>query len=132
MSGRDDPFGEIEQLFEQFSQFSDPFGGQIPVDVIDTEDELLVRVDLPGRDPEAISVTLEESRQLKIEVGEGDTSAPGRFVTRERSLGSVSRRVSLPAAVDDEQTDANYERGVLTVHLPKLSGDNDGTEIPVN
>jgi len=34
--------------------------------------------------------------------------------------------------VDEEGTGASYDRGVLTVRLPKLSGSGDGTDIPVN
>lgn len=132
MTDRPDPFAEIEQLFEQFSQFSEPLGGQVPVDVLDTEDDLHVHVDLPGRDPESISVQLTDNRKLEIEAQPPETTTDGRYVTREREREPVSRAVSLPAAVDESETEANYERGVLTIRLPKLTGDSDGTDIPVN
>lgn len=132
MADRTDPFAEIEQLFEQFSQWGDPLGGRIPVDVVDRDDELLVQADLPGRSPEAVSVQLEDDRTLLVEAEATQSEAEGRFVMRERTNEAVSRTVALPAAVDGSGTEASYDHGVLTVRLPKLSGDSDGTDIPVN
>lgn len=132
MTDRRDPFGEIEQLFEQFSQLGDPLGGRLPVDVLDAGEKLLVVADLPGRDPDSITVKLDDNRTLQIEAGEQQSDMEGRYVTRERTQQATSRTVGLPAAVDESGTEADYDRGVLTIHLPKLSGDSDGTDIPVN
>jgi len=132
MTERTDPFGEIEQLFEQFSQLGDPLGTDLPVDLVDVGDELLVHADLPGRDPEDISVQLAESRTLEIEAEPADADTEGRYVMRERSREPVSRSISLPAAVDEAETTANYDGGVLTVRLQKLQGEGDETDIPVN
>ena len=132
MTERTDPFGEIEQLFEQFSQLGGPLGGDIAVDLLDADDEIIVHADLPGRDPDNVSVQLTENQQLKIEAGQEETSTGGRYVVRERNLEPASRSISLPAAVDETETEASYDRGVLTVRLQKLTGDGDGTDIPVN
>jgi len=132
MTDRPDPFSEIEELFEQFSQLGDPLGRAIPIDVVDAGDELVVHADLPGRDSETITVQLEDSRKLHIEVPQDDTTADGRYVSRERTREQVSRTISLPAAVDEAETEASYDRGVLTVRLTKITGDSDGTDIPVN
>lgn len=132
MTDRRDPFGEIEQLFEQFSQLGDPLGGRLPVDVLDAGEKLLVVADLPGRDPDSITVKLDDNRTLQIEAGEQQSDMEGRYVTRERTQQATSRTVGLPAAVDESGTEADYDRGVLTINLPKLSGDSDGTDIPVN
>lgn len=132
MTDRTDPFSEIEELVDQFSQLSGPLAEQLPVDVVDADDEILVKTDVPGRDPSSISVQLEDSRTLHIDIETGTTSGEGRFIVRERTKEARSRSVTLPAAVDDSKTNAEYDRGVLTVHLPKLAGDSDGTDIPVN
>lgn len=131
MADRRDPFEELESLFDQFAALGDPLGGSIPVDVVDAGDELLVHADLPGRDPQHIDVQLLEDRKLQIDIARGERSADGRFLTRERTRDSASRIISLPAAVDEAETSASYDRGVLTVSLSKLGGDGDGTEIPV-
>ena len=57
----------------------------------------------------------------------------GTFVQRERRQQSASRTVHLPVAVEESDTAASYEDGVLTVTLPKISAEHDdGTDIPVN
>ena len=132
MPERTDPFGEIEKVFEQFSELGGPLGGDPPVDVVDTDDEIVVYADLPGRDPDSISVQLTENETLEIEAQRDDHSAEGRYVTRERSREQLSRSVSLPAAVDEDETEASYDRGVLTVRLQKLRSEAEGTDIPVN
>jgi HSP20 family protein len=132
MTDQPGPFPEIEELFEQFSQLSGPLTEQLPIDVIDADDEILVKTDLPGRDPASIAVQLEDSRTLQIEVADGTTADEGRFIVRERARQARRRSVTLPAAVDESETAAEYDRGVLTVRLPKLAGDSDGTDIPVN
>ena len=132
MPERTDPFGEIEKVFEQFSELGGPLGGDVPVDVVDTGDEIVVHADLPGRNPDHISVQLTENETLEIEAQRDEHTAEGRYVTRERSQEQASRSVSLPAAVDEGETEASYDRGVLTVRLQKLRGEAEGTDIPVN
>jgi len=131
MTARDDPFREIEELFDQFTDFGATLSGDIPVDVVDTDDEVVVVADLPGRDAEDIQVQLEGERRLQIEAPEREEALDGRYVLRGRPDSAVSRSVRLPAAVDEGETDASYDRGVLTVRLGKPTGD-DGTDIPVN
>lgn len=136
MSDRTDPFAEIEDIVEQFSQLGDQLGeslgGELPVDVIDADDAVLVKTDLPGRDPSTIDVQLEDSRTLQIDAEAVDTTGDGRFIMRERTRQAANRSVTLPAAVDESATEASYNRGVLTVRLPKLDGDGEETDIPVN
>lgn len=127
-----DPFDELEEVFDQLTTFTEPGTADLPADVVDADDELLVHVDLPGRAPENIDVRLEDDRTLHVEAGERDDGAEGQYLTRERTHTTVSRTLTLPAAVDEEETAASYDRGVLTVRLQKLTGDGDGTEIPVN
>ena len=43
-----------------------------------------------------------------------------RYVRRERRVGTVSRRVALPAAVDQDRAEATLADGVLTLRLPKV------------
>jgi len=130
MTDGSDPFSELEQLFDEFVQFGFPMMRDPPVDVVDADEEIVVLVDLPGRDHDSITVTLEENRRLDVAAGSRDERMQGRYVKHERDEDAVSRSVRLPAAVDEEATEAEYDRGVLTITLPKLTGD--GTDIPVN
>ncbi len=131
----DTPFDDIERLFEQFSEFSDPGGGTaaVPVDVLDRGDRFVLRADLPGY--ESLSVTVSDGRTVGIEAErseDGDDDEDGdRYVRRERPRGTASRDVPLPEPVRETEATASYDDGVLTVELPKEDADGDGTEIPV-
>lgn len=130
MPDRTDPFEEIEQLFEEFVTMRPSAGRNPAVDVVEQEDAVVVLADLPGRDVEGIDVTLKEGRQLTVSADGDAPELDGRYVTRERAAGAVSRSLTLPAEVDESGTDASYDDGVLTVTLPKQTED-EGTEIPV-
>ncbi|MFB6309412.1 MAG: Hsp20/alpha crystallin family protein [Haloarculaceae archaeon] len=130
-----DPFDEIERVFGLMSQqFGTELAG-VPTDVIDDGDAYVVRADLPGYDSDDVEVTLSEGRQLRIDAEREEASVEedGRFVQRERRAQSASRTVTLPERVEEAETEASYDRGVLTVRLPKQTAEDDeGTEIPVN
>ena len=130
MSNRDDPFEELEALFDQFTEFGTTLSGEVPVDVLDRDEEVAVLVDLPGRDPESIQVRLDE-QSLVVEAPAPAEDRDGQYVVRDRPRTEVSRSVRLPTPVDEGETEASYDRGVLTVTLGKPTGDG-GTEIPVN
>jgi len=128
---RNDPFGEIERLFDQFGL--DVEGGGVAVDVLDAGDAIEVTADLPGYETDDIDVQLQEGRRLTVtaEAERESEREEGQFVTRERRRQSVSRTVRLPEPVDEAGTEATYTNGVLTVRLPKRER-SEGTDIPVS
>ena len=129
MADADDPLAEIEQLIDQFTVAG---GSKPPIDLYDSPDEFVVAADLPGRSADRIDVSLTDDRTLRIVADAPDgPDVDGRQVVRERGSRTLDRSVTLPAAVDPEETTARYDRGVLTVELAKQSGSNDGTEITI-
>ena len=140
MSGRRDPFDEIEELFEQLNsgfaeltgEFEGAVGGGIHVDVADEDDEIVVVADVPGYESDDIDVSVSD-RQLTISAERGSESETDdtQYYRRERTRRAVSRTVTLPTAVDEHEASASYENGVLTVELPKADGD-DGIDIEVS
>jgi len=128
----DDPFGQIERVFDQFADVA-LSGGAIAVDVLERDDELQVTADLPGYDSADIDVRLREGHQLEIsaERTEESETTEGTVHRQERRREAVSRTVTLPVPVDESGTEASYSNGVLTVILPKHGGDDEGTNIPV-
>lgn len=140
---RRNPFDEIERFFERMSdQFEDvddwrsiqpAWPGQLKVDVADYDDEYEVTADLPGYEKEDIDVELADDR-LHISAEheeEHEESEPGRYVRQERSKESTSRSVTLPEPVDEEAVSAQFQNGVLTVTLPKLSGGEESHRIDI-
>ncbi|MFB6087244.1 MAG: Hsp20/alpha crystallin family protein [Haloarculaceae archaeon] len=130
---RSDPFEDIEEMLDMVTgQFAGEMG--LPVDVADTGDAFVVVADLPGYDAADLDVKLTDERTLSL-AAERETETvedAEHYVTRERTRESVSRTVPLPEPVDEEGTTADYDDGVLRVTLPKQSGDDEGTDIPVN
>ena len=126
---RDDPFSEIEQLFDRMSrQFEgSPFAaaaGAVAVDVEERDDSFVVTADVPGFDKDDIDVTLaERTLRIRADSEEETEEAEGDYLRRERRATSAERSVTLPSAVEEEGISATYKNGVLTVTLPKRSGD---------
>ncbi len=89
-------------------------------DVLETEGEYRVLVDLPGVDPSVIQLRVEKDT-LTIQVDRKQPQAEaGEAVHRsERAFGTYYRSVALPRSVDAGRVEAAYQQGVLSVKLPK-------------
>lgn len=92
----------------------------VPVDVIDTDDAVVVRANMPGVPAEELKITLSgHALTIKGESrDEGEFENP-RFIRRERRNTTVSRTVDLPVEVDGDRAQAHFHDGVLTLTLPK-------------
>lgn len=121
-------FQEAENLF-QGSLFRDvpstwalnaPLASVAAADVVETDDEVHVTMDLPGVDPKALDVKL-EGDTLTIQAERKLEPAKNvRSVLRsERTAGMVARSFVLPATVDPSTCRARLEHGVLTVTIGK-------------
>ena len=91
------------------------------VDIYETENELVVKADLPDVDPKNVGIQLENGTlTLKGERRfEEQKNGQKGFHRIERSYGSFVRAFSLPDTVDGEKVKAEYKNGVLTITLPK-------------
>jgi HSP20 family protein len=123
-------FWEEDDFFEPFRQMQREFHRQFrtllqpiqtfPIDLSETDREIIVRADLPGFKKEEIDVEAYDNKILisakrkreKVEKGEN-------FYRRERSSGELSRMITLPAEVDIEKAKVNFSDGVLEVRFPK-------------
>jgi HSP20 family protein len=114
---------EMERAFDEMAlpAMGWNFDALVPAaDVVETDEAVTVRMDLPGHDPKAIHVEVENDvltvrSERRSETSEKD----GRMHRRERSYGLYARSFALPAVVDASKAEARYENGVLTVTLPK-------------
>lgn len=96
-----------------------PDSGDLPaVDVIDSPEEVVVFIDLPGTKKELIDLGVTEDAIITIKAK--FERPAGSYLVRERAESETSRRVKLSSEVKSEQVRAKYEDGVLEVHLPKL------------
>ena len=102
--------------------FSEPASRPLSpaVDIYETENDLVLKADLPDVDPKNVGIQLENGTlTLKGERKfEHEKNGKG-FHRIERSYGSFVRAFSLPDTVDAENVKADYKNGVLTVTIPK-------------
>ncbi len=132
-----DPFGrgqlknEINRLFSSFddSESSAATAGWVPAaDVNEYKDRFQLFVDLPGVDPKAVDITLDNGvltisgdrglKELSNDANEGDKDQMVQR-RRERAVGSFHRRFIVPDTVDAEKVEAKNQFGVLEIIIPK-------------
>jgi HSP20 family protein len=89
-------------------------------DVLETADEIVVEVDLPGHKQEDLQIKV-DGDVLTIEADrKADRVQKGESYHRsERIIGKFARSFTLPTNVDSTRTVAKYEAGVLQIRLPK-------------
>jgi len=130
-----DPFSalraEMDNLFDSFigglPTFSGMFGAggrsfalTPHVDVRETDKQLVVEAELPGIDDKDISLSLQDGvltirGEKKHEYDEENEN----YRMTERRYGSFQRSLRLPDTVDEAKVEANFDKGVLKVMLPK-------------
>ncbi|MGI8959931.1 MAG: Hsp20/alpha crystallin family protein [Bryobacteraceae bacterium] len=91
-----------------------------PVDIYETENELVLKADVPEVDPKNVAIQMENGTLTLKGERRFEEQRNGRGFHRiERGYGSFVRAFSLPDTVDPEKVKADYKNGVLTVTLPK-------------
>lgn len=91
-----------------------------PVDILETENELVVKADVPDVKFEDIDVRLENGTlTVRGERKFEEKKHQGGWHRLERSYGTFERVFSLPDTVDPEHVKADYKNGTLTITLPK-------------
>jgi HSP20 family protein len=127
-----DPFVSFRREVDRmFDSFLDGFGtralapagwqGLNPaVDMRESDNELMITAEVPGVDEKDVEVTLTDNvltikgeKKAQHEQKNGDASY------MERRYGAFSRSLRLPFAIKDEEIDAKYDKGVLTITIPK-------------
>jgi HSP20 family protein len=128
-----DPFDDLKRFLDQLTRNVEsglPDHGP-SVDLRDEGDEFVLVADLPGYEKSDIEVSVaDRTVTVRAEREAGTDEESDRYLRRERRHRAASRRVTVPAPVDETDASATYRNGVLTVHLPKREG-GDGTEIDV-
>jgi HSP20 family protein len=90
------------------------------VDIFETENDLVLKADLPDIDPKAIEIQIENDTLTLKGERKFEQQKNGKGYHRlERSYGSFVRAFSLPETVDPENVKADYKAGVLTITLAK-------------
>ena len=90
------------------------------MDVVDEEKATVVRLELPGVEPEKVSVRVEEGCLVVEGERERETvEGGGEVCRRERRWGKFYRSVSLPEGADPDKISAEDSDGILTIRVPR-------------
>jgi len=120
---------EMNRLFNTFFEAGPGNGGHagtslrrwIPaMDLVETEDDFVLRADLPGVSEQDVNIELEDnvlnvSGERKAEHEERNEG----YYRVERASGTFSRSLTLPEGVDPASVKASFDKGVLEVRIPK-------------
>lgn len=127
---RRDPFREMMSLRNAVDRLFDNAlfqtevewqpGWHLPMDVMENDDEYVVQASIPGVNPDDLDITFNNDvLTIKAEVKAEQDKEGERYHLRERRYGRFTRSISLPGPVNADQIRAEYDAGILTLHLPK-------------
>jgi HSP20 family protein len=116
------PFRLFEDFFNDWAVRSASVRGETwkpPVDIIEKDGNLILRVEVPGVDEKGIDLKL-DGRVLTIN-GERKPESDANFTYRqvESYYGTFTRSFTLPDSADSDQIKAGYKSGVLTITIPQ-------------
>lgn len=134
------PFEEMERMFESFfprgwmrphrwdwpawGELAKSFEERMPtprVDVIDRDEDILVRAEVPGVDKKDLDISMTDNTvTIKGSTSKEEKEEKGDYYRSEISRGAFSRTVALPAYVDSDGAKASFKDGVLELILPKV------------
>lgn len=122
---RTGPLGELAGLRERFDRMFEDIVEREPgmirpaIDVVDRDDALVMRAEVPGMTPEEVSIELaDDVLTIRGRHEESKEEKEERFVRRERRVGSFARSVVLPPGTDPDAIEATVKDGVLEVRIP--------------
>jgi HSP20 family protein len=88
------------------------------MEVLRTDSEFVIRVELPGVDPDSMDVTL-DGTVLRVRAERRvPTTEQGEYLRRELVYGTYERVVVLPEGIEPEKMSARFEEGILEVRVP--------------
>lgn len=116
---------EVDSLFDRFFDRTGGDGSTSAVwapqtDLLETDDAFRLRLDVPGMTKEDIDINLQNGTlTVSGERTSEQTDEGEEYVRVERAFGTFHRTFRLPDAVDQENIEATYEDGVLSINVPK-------------
>lgn len=115
------PMRKFMHTFDEF--FDKPlFESTIPIDMYETETELIIKADLPGIKREQISIEyLDTAITISVKHTEKyeEKNEKKHYYVKKHSLNQASRTVTLPYPILNKNVKATYRDGVLKISIPK-------------
>lgn len=90
------------------------------VDLTETKEKFIIKAELPGLEAKDVDISItDDVLTIRGEKREENETKDEHHFFVERHWGSFERRIKLPTPVKTDKIDANFDKGVLTVSLPK-------------
>ena len=120
---RQDDYAEDEEWEEEElpARTAEPQDGELPVDMYQTDDEIIIRAIVAGVDPSDLEISI--TRDMVTVRGVREEYQEARddgYFHRELFWGSFSRTLLLPEEVAIDESEAQEKHGMLEIRLPKL------------
>jgi len=110
----EDSFVRLSRLWPTLGEW------QLPIDMYQTENEVVVKAAVPGFKPEEIDISITgDTLTIKGEHKEGNQVKEEDYFYRECRFGAFSRSLTIPVKVKTDKAEAVFENGMLTLTLPK-------------
>jgi HSP20 family protein len=115
----------MDRLFEDSSVrtrgLPAPFGAEgLAVDMYETADSVVVNSSVPGIAPEDLDITITgDVLTIKGETKAEEKVEKESYIRQERRYGAFSRSIRLPGALVADKAEATFDKGVLTLTIPK-------------
>jgi HSP20 family protein len=116
----------VDRLFEQLFGYggatreNGPPTYALPIDIVETEDAYLLYATVAGVPQDLVEITFDNG-VLSLTVPAAPAEMQGHLVRHERPWGNWSRKLELPKEVDPAKIVAEFDKGVLTVRVPKAT-----------
>lgn len=115
------PFREMDRMFNLLSRPANS-DRSMPMDLIREGDQFIVKMDLPGVNPDTIDIDVDD-RTLTVRAERAEhvvetDKENHQWLSRERSYGSYARQLTLGTGLNLANIEADYTDGVLTVTIP--------------
>jgi len=127
------PFGELSPFRKEMDRLWNRFSGETPfartfnemwspsIDISETKDDFVVKAELPGLEAKDVNVSISgDILTIKGEKKAEEEEKDEHYHCVERYSGSFQRVFQLPSGVKADKIEANFDKGVLKVTLPKV------------
>jgi len=123
-SSINDIISTIKDKQEEFTQMLSDYTSSTKktlIDVIETDDFVIIKADLPRLKKEDVEIAIsEDTVDICAEFKEENIDENIEYLQRERSYGKIRRSVKLPSIVLIKEAEGTFKDSVLTIKLPKL------------
>lgn len=115
--------GQLNRIFDELTtdDYNQTKTFKLPIELIDCKDKLTLRVIAPGINKEDFDISVtRESVKISVDYNHDQSQKDKGHYISEFNYGKFERLINLPVAIQNNQVEANYVDGILTLNLPKV------------